>query len=59
MNQLTGKKSGPDLQGDATLKEFETSVKFAGTFIFALFTSGIGGYYACKLVFGLDHETVR
>ena len=48
-NKLIGKK--PEYENMAKImKEYESSVSFALTFIFSLFTSAIGGYFFCKVI---------
>jgi hypothetical protein len=56
--RLTGRKVETEIPGDMTLKAFETSTKFAMSYLFALFTSGLGGYFAAKVFFGFDYSTV-
>lgn len=57
--KITGRKLDPEIPGDMALKAFETSTKFAMSYLFALFTSGLGGYFAAKVFFGFDYAAVR
>ena len=56
--KITGRKLEDQIAGDMTLKAYETSVKFAMSYLFALFTSGLGGYFASKMFFGFNHTVV-
>lgn len=56
--KITGRKLDPDIPGEMTLKAFESSMKFAMSYLFALFTSGLGGYFAAKVFFGFDYAAV-
>jgi len=59
VRQMTGRTQETDISNDKALGNYEKSVKFAMTFIFALFSSGIGGYFAAKVFLGMDHSYVR
>lgn len=58
VRQLTGRSHDTEISNDKALGSYEKSVKFAMTFIFALFSSGIGGYFAAKVFLGMDHSYV-
>lgn len=57
--KITGRKMESEIPGDQTLKTFESSMKFAMSYLFALFTSGLGGYFAAKVFFGFDYAAVN
>lgn len=59
VRQLTGRSQEEEISNDKALGNYEKSVKFAMTFLFALFSSGIGGYFAAKVFLGMDHSYVR
>jgi hypothetical protein len=58
VRQMTGRNQESEVTNDKALGSYEKSVKFAMTFIFALFSSGIGGYFAAKVFLGMDHSYV-
>lgn len=58
VNEMTGRKPEPENSPDKSLGNYEKSIKFAMTFLFAMFSSSIGGYFAAKAFFGLDHTYV-
>jgi hypothetical protein len=59
IRKITGRKTEAETPGDAALGQYEKSVKFAMTFLFAMFSSGLGGYFASRIVFGLSESFVH